>query len=346
VLLCLCCIVSYLGHIMPWCLFGLCAIVTLVFNWREWQRCVVAAAVMMPSVAMAVSAVLNERGEHTYIKDAPFVGTFRDFPTSVLEFPKRVMELFPGNFDAGVLFVISATLIGLFAWERFERGEARPDASHRLLITCIWVLGVTYLALPYAITKPMAWWYVAPRIPSLMVVLLSLVPAVRLTGLRRLVMLPVLICAVALPLKLAQLYRSFSVRNQAMMRLVDEVPRGAPTLLVVRNMMRGPGSEEKSGDPATSGPVYWHFSSWPMAINGGYSPYAFDQGIPIRPKKALKVPSWGSTDIFAFRQAPDFQYYIVRDAGEEMDREPSVRLEKRIGDWSLYKRVAHITDEP
>jgi hypothetical protein len=237
-------------------------------------------------------------------------------------------------------------MIGLFLWERRERGDAPPDASHRLLLACIWVLGVMYLSLPYAITKPMAWWYVAPRIPSLMVVLLALVPAVRLTGPRRLVMLPVLVCAIALPLKLAQLYRSFSLRNLAMMRLVDQVPRGAPTLLVVRNMMRGPGSEEKSGDPATSGPVYWHFSSWPMAINGGYSPYAFDQGIPIRPKKALKVPGWGSTDIFAFRQAPDFQYYIVRDAAEEMDREPSVHLEKRIGDWSLYKRVAHITDEP
>ncbi len=345
-LLCLCCIVSYLGHIMPWFLFGLCAIVTLLFNWQKGQRCVVAGAVMMPSVAMAANAVLAEQAEHTYIKDAAFVGTFRDFPTSVLEFPKRVMELFPGNLDAGVLFVITATIIALFLWERRERGEARPDVPHRLLLACIWVLGITYLSLPYAITKPIAWWYVAPRIPSLMVVLLTLVPAVRLTGWRRLVMLPVVISAIALPLKLTRLYRSFSQRNLAMMRLIDALPRGAPTLLVVRNMMRGPGSEEKSGDPATSGPVYWHFSSWPMAMNGGYSPYAFDQGIPLRPKKALKVPGWGSTDIFAFRQAPDFEYYIVRDATDEMDREPSVKMVKRLADWTLYKRVAPFTEEP
>jgi hypothetical protein len=114
----------------------------------------------------------------------------------------------------------------------------------------------------------------------------------------------------------------------------------------VRNMMRGSLSEEKSGDPATSGPVYWHFSSWPMALKGGYSPYQFDQGIPLRPKKVLVTPSWGATDVFAFRQAPTYEYYIVRDATEEMDREPSVQLVRRLGEWSLYKRIGEITEEP
>jgi hypothetical protein len=215
-----------------------------------------------------------------------------------------------------------------------------------VLVACAWVLGVTYLALPYAITKPMSWWYVAPRVPSLMVMLLALVPAVPLDGWKRLALAPVIVVAVVLPLKLSILYRNFSARNMPFMRLIDELPEGAPTLVVVRNMMRGTGSEEKSGDPASSGPVYWHFSSWPMAMKDGYSPYAFDQGIPLKPKKPIKAPGWGAADVFAFRLAPDFDYYIVRDALDEMDREPSVKLLKRYADWSLYKRVARITDEP
>jgi hypothetical protein len=341
------CIVCYLGHIMPWFLFGLCAIAILVVNYRRWQAGVVAAAVMLPSVMMAVTAVLDEQSDHTYIKDTSFAGTFRDFPTSVLEFPRRVMEIFPGNLDAFVLALLVLTLIAL--WLLPRRGlAAEPvnDPALRTLKICIWLLGLAYLSLPYSITRPMSWWYVAPRIPSLMMVLLALSPRLHITGKLRLLLLPVVLGALILPLKLAKLYRSFSARNLAMIRLVEDLPRGAPTLVVVRNMMRGSGSEEKSGDPATSGPVYWHFSSWPMALKGGYSPYQFDQGIPLRPKKVLATPPWGATDSFSFRQAPAFEYYIVRDATEEMDREPSVHLVKRVADWSLYKRISEITEEP
>ena len=75
---------------------------------------------------------------------------------------------------------------------------------------------------------------------------------------------------------------------------------------------------------------------------------AFDQGIPLRPKRPpkLTVPGWSSSDTFTFRQAPGFEYYVVRDASEEMDREPSVKLVRRIADWSLYHREHTITDEP
>ena len=342
-----CCIVSYLGHIMPWFLFGLCAIPILGLHWRRWQAGVIAGATMLPSFVMAVTAVLDEQTDHTYIKDTSFAGTFRDFPTSVIEFPRRVMELFPGNFDAYVLITLTLTLGGLFVWACRHPDPALEERDHmRILRVCLWILGITYLSLPYAITRPMSWWYVAPRVPSLMVTLAVLLPAVRIDGRRRLALVPVIVCAIALPIKLSRLYRNFSARNLPAMRLIDETPRGALTLLVVRNMMRGTGSEEKSGDPATSGPVYWHFSSWPMALKGGYGPYLFDQGIPLRPKKPLVAPPWGSTDSFAFRQAPGFEYYIVRDATEEMDREPSVKLVHRLADWSLYKRTSAITEEP
>jgi hypothetical protein len=347
VLLGVCSIVCYLGHIMPWFLFGLLAIGILAVEWRRWQSGLIAAAVMLPSVVMAITAVLDEQSDHTYIKDSAFSATFRDFPTSVLEWPRRVMEIFPGNLDAIVLVLMGVTLVALWILPRYGAGaEPEADPALRTLKLCVWILGLTYISLPYSIAKPMSWWYVAPRIPSLMMVMLVLSPRVHLKGRLRLLMLPVVLCGIMLPLKLARLYRSFSARNLPMMRLVEELPRGAPTLVVVRNMMRGSGSEEKSGDPATSGPVYWHFSSWPMALKGGYSPYQFDQGIPLRPKKVLVTPPWGATDTFAFRQAPSYEYYIVRDAMEEMDREPSVKLVRRLGDWSLYKRISEITEEP
>jgi hypothetical protein len=124
------------------------------------------------------------------------------------------------------------------------------------------------------------------------------------------------------------------------------LPQGSRTLVVVRNMMRGTGSEELSGDPATSGPVYWHFSSWPMALKGGYGPYVFDQGIPIVPKFRLAQPSWTNTDNFELRQAPDFNYYIVRNPSDDMEREPSLKVMERLGEWVMFKRIHKLTDEP
>jgi hypothetical protein len=343
-----CCVVSYLGHIMPWCLFGLCAICVLLANVRRWQAGVVASAVMLPSVVMAITAVLDEQGEHTYIKDTAFSGVFREFYVSVWEFPRRVMELFPGNLDAVVLAILCATLVALLVWERSQPDARAEDqaGSTTIVRICLWVLGLAYVALPYSIAKPMSWWYVAPRLPSMIMVFVVLRLNPRFDGWRRYVLLPVIVCAVALPLKLARLYRSFSTRNAPCMRFIDELPRAALTLVVVRNMMKGQYSEEKSGDPASSGPVYWHFSSWPMALKDGYSPYAFDQGIPLRPKHPMVVPGWSASDNFSFRQAPGFEWYIVRDATDEMDREPSVKLVKRVGDWTLYHREHAITDEP
>ena len=161
--------------------------------------------------------------------------------------------------------------------------------------------------LPYQITKPMSWWYVSPRVPSMMAVLHRAAgrAAARQDGggwpwlpVDRLRDHPAADAGAAVSrLQPSQRWHSCSSSS--------ETPKGSNVLVVVRGMMRGPGSEELSGDPATSAPVYWHFSSWPMALHGGYDPYAFDQGIPISPRTKLQAPPWANTDTFELRQAPD-----------------------------------------
>ena len=256
------------------------------------------------------------------------------------------MDLFPGNLDTVVLFVLAATVLGLCIWQRRREGARPITENDRLLRWVLAALMIVYISLPYAITRPMSWWYVSPRVPSMMAPLLVMWPDIKLIGRQRLVMLPLIVGSIVLPLKLARLYRDFSNRNAGFFKLIAETPRGANTLVVVRGMMRGSGSEEKSGDTASSGPVYWHFSSWPMALNGGYGPYVFDQGIPIRPKTVLRSPPFAATDAFDIRQAPEYDYYIVRTPLEQMDREPSLKVIDQLGEWTLYKRIGELTDEP
>jgi hypothetical protein len=340
-------VLAYLGHVLPWFVFGCSAIALLVLHRRRWQLGLRAALAMLPSVALACVAVIGERSDKAYLKSDEFVAAFRDFPTAVIEFERRVMELFPGNLDLVVFLVIAVTALGFVWWRGTRVAGADPVEDKQLpLLIILW--GVIYISLPYSIAKPMSWWYVSPRIPSLMAPLLCLLPAGRFIGWQRALFAPLVAATVALPLQLARLYTGFSRRNAPFMRLCAEVPRGTKVLVVVRGMMRGPLSEEKSGDPATSAPVYWHFSSWPMALNGGYGPYVFNQGIPIRPKVGVTVtaPAWGAVDTFDIRQAHDFDYFIVRNAADQMDREPSLSLVDRAGDWTLYKVIVRLTDEP
>jgi len=345
-LLCLSCMVMYFGHVLPWFLFGITAMVVLAIFWLKWRRVIWASLAMSPSLALGVLAYVGDKAERAYMRNGDgFTGSWRDFPTDVMEFPRRVMELFPGRLDYFVLAVIAMTVVGLLIWRGAGRdGEQKRET--RILGWVLIVLGVAYLALPYNISKPLSWWYVSPRLPSLMAPALLLLPALRIEGARRLLLLPMIVACLALPIKLARLYRDFSNRSAPFMRLVEEVPRGKSCFVVYRGMMRGINSEEKSGDIVTSAPVYWHFTSWPMALRGGFSPHAFDQGVPIKPVHPLTAPNYNSADLFDIRQAPDFDYYLVRTPLESMELEPSIKQVDALGEWVLFKRVGTLTDEP
>src|SRR5207302_11335697 len=92
-------------------------------------------------------------------------------------------ELFPGTLDMWILAALAVTIALLLCVPRRMRQPA-PRALARLL-TLIVVLLVAYLALPYSISRPMSWWYVAPRVPALMAPLVLLLPSIDLSGRRR-----------------------------------------------------------------------------------------------------------------------------------------------------------------
>jgi len=125
-------------------------------------------------------------------------------------------------------------------------------------------------------------------------------------------MLPVVVCAIILPLTLTRLYTSFSRRTAPFLRPIADTPRGLNVPVVVRGIMRGPGPGGLCGDQATSGTVYWHLPPVPLAPHGGFEPYLFAQGIPITPNAPRKAPAWAHTDSFGLRRAPVFDYYFVR----------------------------------
>jgi hypothetical protein len=175
-LLCGSTLLAYLGHVMPWFCAGLGSIALLLIEWRRWRRGLVAAAAMLPSLILAIATYIQEQQDRTYLKQGDgFVATWRDFPTSVIEFPRRIMELFPGLFDYLVLGVIAAVVAAL-AFTRFRGSSSGDLHSERQIKWLLLLLGLTYLSLPYQITRPLYWWFISPRVPSMMAPLILLWP--------------------------------------------------------------------------------------------------------------------------------------------------------------------------
>ena len=339
--------VTFLFHIMPYVYLGIMGMGLLVTDYRRWRRLLVLAVSLLPSLALAVWSVRASQNDGVYFKSkGAFAATWRDFPTSIIELPRRVMEIFPGGWDAVALGLLVGVAISLYLLREVSPNPLDIGLPQRRVKAFLWLLGLAYLCIPYEITKPFSWWFVSPRIPPLMMLIVPLLPSRPIIGKWRWLMAPVVLSAVILPVRLTQLYRSFSVRNAGFMRLVSEVPLGAPCLVILNNLVTwAPKWEERSGDPASSAPVYWHFVNWPMALRGGYSAYLFDQGIPVRVKNKLASPSWADTAKFNIKQAPDYEYYLAYNS-TTLDREPGLEVVDDAGPWTLFRRRAVHTDEP
>jgi hypothetical protein len=336
---------TYFSHILPWFVFGVTAMCLLVLHWRDWREGLRAAGAMLPSVMFALVAVLEESFEHAYVHQGKaFSYQWRDVPTLFEELPGRLLEIFPGKLDMAVLAVIVATTTALCVW-RGVRLDGAGEHRHQKIF--LWLMALLYLCLPYQITGPLVFFQMAQRIPVMGAVVALLLPAGVFTGRQRLVFVPLIVASLALPMKMTRLYGAFSRRYEPFMELLDQVPLGQPTFVVMRHMWNVTGPvAESSADPSTSGPVHWHFMSWPMALRGGYSPYLFDQGIPIRYKKRLAAPQWNTLDYFELKQAPEFEYYLVNDPPDSLLGAPELRWVDQKGDWWLFQRWHPPTDEP
>jgi hypothetical protein len=352
VALSLACLGAYFSHILPWTLFGLGAGGILLLyrpSWRgPWRRHLTAIAAMLPSVMVAASAYLEERHVHAYVQTGTALKYhWRDFPTLVLEFPGRLLEIFPGPLDTIVLVVLLATTSGLYLWRRRRPPGAEEARSERTLKWLIVLLCVGYLYLPYQITGPIIFFQIAQRLPPLVAALCLLLPRGHIRGRERFLLVPLCLASIVLPFKLSALYRDFDRRNQSFIHLVESVPYGKTVFVAVHGLVqKNVEIAEVSGDPASSGPVYWHFSSWPMVLRGGFSPHLFDQGVPIRYLTRLSAPGWSHGDRFSLRDAPAFDYYLVRDPARALDFEPALAVEGRGADWTLYRRKFDLNDEP
>ena len=333
-------ILTFLGHVLPYALFGVMTAVLVASEPRNWRRGAAALAALVP--ALVVGAV-SFRGEHA---SGPFlydslhvVATWRDLSALAQEFPRRILDLFPGQFDMAILVVVAASTLALVSWRGVGGDNPEARLGTRRLLILIAVALVAYRALPFSIDRPMRWWFIAARMPSVLAALLVLLPGRRFIGRETLAFAPIVGAALVLSLHLTVLYRDFARRNADFFALLAKVPRGANTLVAVAHLWGSPNPGESSGDPASSAPVYWHWAEWATALKGGYSPYLFDVGFPVvpKPERALQAPAFGNWDGFRPSSAPAFDYYLIQHPVALSD--PCCEVVAARSQWALLHRI-------
>ncbi len=333
-------LVTYFGHVLSWA--WLVAATILIAACENWIRKsesdlsasrstrLYAVAALLPSLLLGLWTLWDERMAHAYVGTEPFRGTWRDPLHAFLELPKRALDVFPGVLDSVVLLVLLAAT--LFMVVRFgARG------SSRLILVLLVGLGM-WLALPYEISKPVIFFQISGRLPPLLVALTLLLPNVPPSRAPVVPMAAIGIAALLLFVRITTLSCYFDRRNKPFFDLVDSLPDGSSTLVIVRHMMEGEHPEEASGDPATSAPVYWGFAEWPMALHGGFAPYVFDQGMPVVFTAKIPTPSFPPPDDLLPEQPPGYDYYIVRNPTDAQRLDTGWHVLRVAGEWTLFAK--------
>lgn len=306
--------------------------------WRdraEWRsrfwRATAPLVAAVPSLVLFAWSVVIERRERAYFhQGAKTTYYFRPLWDLLNDLPRWILEVVPGSLDRVVLLLLLVTV--LFAWMQSDEPAADRAPIARLRAIAFGWIGA-YLLLPESIYQPTRIMFISHRLPVLFALVLCLAaPRPR----RAWMLAPALIAALLLPLRLVPLYRDFSRRQEPFFSLLDQIPRGASVLVVPRQLLGPAPGLLTPDDPAASVPVYWHFTSWPMALRGGQSPHLFDQGIPIRPRNAPWVPPESKQVRVDLRAIIGYEYFLLYEPADPV----LIPVEKiaSAGRWTLYKR--------
>jgi hypothetical protein len=336
---------TYFAHVLTWLVFGLAAMGVVLAYGRSWRRGLSALIAIGPSVALGLGVYFQESADRIAASGEDWAATYRDFPTLVLDFPKRVLDIIPGTLDMTIFTVVMVTVLVLCIVVGVRVSDEEPR-HRRLLPILIVALSIGYMIFPWEMQKPIAWPNCAARIAPMLAVALLMLPSGRIAGRLRFLFVPLVIASVVLPVRLVKLYRDFSRRNIGFVRLSREIPRGKRTLVLIRGLRFSLDSIDLPNDPASAGAVYWYWTAWPMAIAGGYVPYLFEHGVPVQYSSRLKAPKYPSSELVELRQAPGYDYYLVKGAGDGFEREPSLKIIDQFGEWTLFQRVYDMSDEP
>ena len=313
----------YLCHILPWAAFGLYAVMLCIIELgcRRWRTALWVAAATAPTLLLFWGG-LRHAAHVGYMNSELKLQIEWDAPPRFLTRATTFFNLISKTtVDDYLLIGLALLVVVLIVTDGGpEAAPRRITARIPLLVLLLFACG---LATPFAVKRPFNWWMINQRFFFLIGLVACFVPRGPLVGWRRVALLAGLLASLLLPLRLGRAYVDFSNRAQPIFNLINMAPLGATILMVHSPSL--PGQGRNFEDPVVGpGMTVWReLYNYPLVLRGGYSPYLYDNGFPVKslidvphPKvesALVQVFSHTETEFDAALLAPHWDYFLVRD---------------------------------
>ena len=205
--------------------------------------------------------------------------------------------------------------------------DRRPLGTAALLL-------VAYFVLPEHVYRPVNWWMMNGRlILVLALIACACVPVGTLAGWRKLVVLPLALASVLYSQAVARRFADFDGRAADFRALVAMLPDDPSILTVVYPPL---------WDPSVTLDVWREFPSYVQVEKGGYNPWSWDDGFPMRVRPEAVKPAPPSHHPERFDLASHgaaYAWFLTRNepAGVFSER-PELELIGARGSWRLWRR--------
>ena len=340
------CATLYLFHIVPWSAFGAYAIILIVLELtaKRTRGPLLAAIAMAPSLLMLVVGMRQARsfgyfGGHRY--DAQ-----TDTPGKLLSRALTMINWWQTeNRDEWILVGLMLALLLLVVTDHgdaIDTGEPWRQRIRIPLAFCLFIAAA--FATPFWIRQPFNWWMVNQRFLFPAACIALFFPRGPIRGARAGILAVAIIATLWLPPAMAMHYRNFSNRAAPLVDLIQATPLGSNTLVLTL-----PGHSFEDPDLAPQMTIWRELHNYPLVYRGGYDPYLYDDGFPIKriselpaPKVARAAETIHSPDETKFHPETmlrAWDYIIVTDEDRESLPPDGMAELRHAGRWTLYRSL-------
>lgn len=329
----------YFLHLLPWGAFLAAAgLIGLFHRGRSIARIAGRLAVWIVPLVAGVYVTLYGSGLHMGR------GVASRFAARYYPMWQSVSEMYMWTWDccAGREDEVLAGLLAV-GWVLLKLTEPRRSWSLHAFRAeaCFAVAIVAYLVLPRSVLQPDYWWGVNVRFSCMAFLFAGLCIGGAIEGRRRLLLIPVALAALGFSVD-TMVHWTRAARFAEGYDEVARVPEPGSRVLFIL--------AEPWHDPSVTRFNYVHvYYDIYQAQHGGWMPWNFDVGFPIKYKARYPAPVWRHMNFTWDAHAPYYDYVFVFQAeGRAVFREhfPDVKLAASAGKWKLYKLPGPRVDEP
>ena len=324
----------YFCHLLPWGFyFGCAGLIGLLHTPRTirslggrilvWMGGVLpGAAITLTGSVLNLSSTVRSGGKFQVSRTAP-MEAIRLFYSFVFGLnPSLIERLLVGVWAGTCLILLVRTCFVSPLWRR-KAIDLRSEA-------CLLVATTAYFALPRSVISPTYWWGIHIRYAMLVCMFLPLCITGLAIGWRRVVLLAgTIISGAGMTLLTLHHWRRAEVFAAGYHELAQKLPMAARVLFVLGYPRHHEGSRQN---------YLQCYYAYHQAIRGGYLPYTFDEGFPVKFRVRYPAPGWRAANFNWQRHARYYDYLFTFDRPDVVKgHEKEAELLGQMGHWKLWK---------